>query len=166
MNWLYLGGIIVGLTALFLFHNGAYKSGANSEKVTWQAEKIVLLNQTNQKIIKLNTETREKEQNNIIKSNQIARNHRKEIANGEKERRILLADVRAGTVKWMQLASDNANSGVPTSETSPSGLVVYATEGSKLRRTTQYDLATLVFDANRNTIDLGKCQAQLLADRL
>lgn len=164
--WHYLAIIVAACAALWLFHNGAYKSGANSQKVIWQAEKIIVVEKTTAAILAINKQVREKEQDNIIAANVLVRKHRTEKAEDEKERIKLLADIRDGNAKWLRLASESGDSGSTDSETSTVGFGVDDTEGSQLRIPTQYDLAEIALDANRNTKQLATCQAQLLADRL
>lgn len=147
---------IASLWAVGLWQNDA---GRTSERVSWQAKDNKELVAANKEIQRLNDAARAKEHEQAAQLAAIGAAHAKELEDLDAQRRRDVADAHSGARKLRVPGGCKPTGGSPAAEGPAAPARSDDATTAELPRQITADLLELADDADRNTRQLGKCQA-------
>lgn len=139
--------------------------GVTSEKVKDQTKQIMDLRAANQTITDLQNRARENEHMHDAELAAIGERHAQEMEDAEKRRRDDVAAARAGALRLRVAGACKQADRGAAGEAPIAARASDDSSTGELPREVTADLFGLADDADRNTKQLGECQAVVLSDR-
>lgn len=118
MIYKYLAGAGVAIALVFVVYKAGVSNGVNKERVKWQAEQKVWL----EDIVQLSEEMQERKREHDLIVSKLEENHLKEVRKIEQSKDFIIADYRAGNIKLRERfkRSSGCSAGADTAATGSS----------------------------------------------
>lgn len=148
-------------------HDNIYEDGVNAERVIWQQREAKEATERNNKILEIQNKLRKAEREHAERIVEIDQKYTQEAENAEKQKALDIAAARAGSLKlrWTSESEGRGDGGGATGDIARATAICNDQKGGELPAEITANLYALVDDADRNTKQLGACQAIVESDR-
>ena len=162
---LYLVAAIIGLVALGSAGYKGYRLGGDSVRAEYAQRDIAAANEAAAQTKRLQDEYRAKEQASAVALAAVSKDYQGRLTDAQAKTALALNAIRSGSVRFRDPGTE-ANRGCPAEAATATAGRNGAESGRLLSQDAAIFLTDLAAEADRNTIQLGACQAVVAADRL
>lgn len=160
---LWLVAAVAGLVALGAAGYKGYRIGGDSVRAEYAQRDIAAANEAAAQTKRLQDEYRAKEQASAVALAAVSKDYQGRLTDAQAKTRIALNAIRSGSVRLRDPGAQACSGG--TAEAAASAERRNGAQAGDLSGTAASFLLDLAAEADRNTLQLGACQAVVAADR-